>query len=380
MWSDSASMPHRVLMPDGLDDAETYAGLHGIRTTARQVTAGLAPNDFGFAPARLEAYIKRALPGVAGAMRLERIPCGQSNPTFFVSFDNRQLVLRKQPAGVGLPSAHAVDREYRIMQALAGSAVPVPRVVAFETDRAVVGTPFYLMERLQGRVFGDCALPGVAPAERRAMYLCMAETLADLHRIDWQALGLADYGRPGNFFARQIRRWSKQWQLSKTRDLAEIERLIDWLPANIPEDDATAIAHGDFRIGNLMFHPTEPRIVGVLDWELSTLGHPLADLAFSALAWRLLPTEYMGMRSADLATLGIPSENEYLAYYYQRAGPEQRVGRFHFAFSLFRLAVIFEGIAFRARSGVAAGDNAAEVGRLSATFARRAVEAMDGAD
>jgi aminoglycoside phosphotransferase (APT) family kinase protein len=337
-------------------------------------------NDFGFEPARLEAFIKGALPGLVGSMRLERIPSGQSNPTFFVSFDNRQLVLRKQPAGMGLPSAHAVDREYRIMQALAGSGVPVPRVVAFETDRAAVGTPFYLMERLDGRVFGDCSLPGVAPADRRAMYLSMAETLADLHRVDWQALGLADYGRPGNFFARQIGRWSKQWQLSKTRDLPEVDRLIEWLPANIPAGDTTAIAHGDFRIGNLMFHPTEPKIVGVLDWELSTLGHPLADLAFSTLAWRLLPTEYMGMRGAELAALGIPSEEEYLAYYYQRAGSEARAGRFHFAFALFRLAVIFEGIAFRARSGVAVGDNAAEVGRLSATFARRAVEAVGGAD
>lgn len=209
------------------------------------------------------------------------------------------------------------------------------------------------------------------------MYLAMADTLADLHRLDWNALGLADYGKPGNYFQRQIGRWSRQWELSKRRDLPEITRLLAWLPANLPEGDVTAISHGDFRIGNLMFHPSEPRVVGVLDWELSTLGHPLADLAYSALAWRLLPGEYMGMRGADLEALGIPTEAQYLQRYEERMGGGASVKPFHYAFALFRLAVIFEGIAARAQAGQAASANAAEVGELSVNFARRAIEAID---
>ena len=310
-------------------------------------------------------------------MSLEPIAGGQSNPTFFVTYPRRRMVLRKQPAGPVLPSAHAVDREHRIMAALASTGVPVPRMLAFHAGREVVGTPFYVMERLDGRVFADCSLPGVEAADRRAMYFDMADTLARLHRVDWQALGLADYGRRGNFFARQVARWTKQWQLSKTRELPDIERLIGWLPANAPADDVTTIAHGDFRIGNMMFHPIEPRIVAVLDWELSTLGHPLSDLAYSVLAWRLLPSEYMGMRGLDLVALGIPSEDEYLHRYYASAPDFGRVTAFHTALSLFRLAVIFEGIAARAKSGAATSDNAATVGELSAVFARRAVEAID---
>lgn len=323
--------------------------------------------------AALDAYLRDRLPALAGALAVERIPGGQSNPTFFVSYDNERLVLRKQPPSV-LPSAHAIDREFRIMSALRGTGLPVPEMAHYCADAAVIGTPFYLMRRLEGRVFADCSLPGVSPDDRRAMYFDMADTLARLHRVDWQALGLADFGKPGNYFARQIGRWTRQWRLSKTCEIPEIEFLIEWLPQNIPAGDATAIAHGDYRIGNLMFHPTEPRVVGILDWELSTLGHPLADLAYSALAWRLLPTEYMGMRGLDLAALGIPDEQAYLERYYASSATSERAGPFHFAFSLFRIAVIFEGIAARARAGASSSDNAAEVGALSAALARRAVE------
>ena len=328
--------------------------------------------------ARLDAFLRREIAGLEGEMTMAKIPGGQSNPTFFVSYDNRRLVLRKRPANA-LPSAHAVDREFRVMRALRASAVPVPETLLYHDGDDIIGSAFYVMERLEGRVFSDCSLPGVAPEERRTMFLAMADTLADLHRVDWNAVGLGDYGKPGNYFQRQIARWSRQWELSKRRDMPELTRLLAWLPANLPDGDVTAISHGDFRIGNLMFHPTEPRVVGVLDWELSTLGHPLADLAYSALAWRLLPTEYMGMRGADLAALGIPTESEYLQRYYERMGGGDRVQPFHYAFALFRLAVIFEGIAARAQSGQASSANAAEVGELSVDFARRAIEAIEAA-
>ena len=332
-----------------------------------------------FEAQRLEQFLAARLPDLRGPMRLERIGGGQSNPTFFVSFDNRALVLRKQPGSAILPSAHAVDREYRVMQALSGSALPVPRMVLFHAGREVVGTPFYVMERLPGRVFSDCALPGMSPAERRAIYLAMAETMAVLHKVDWAAIGLADYGRAGGYFTRQIARWAKQWAMSRTREDPDIERLAVWLAAHVPAEAETTLSHGDFRLGNLMFHPTEPRVVGVLDWELSTLGHPLADVAFNCMTWRTLPAEYGGIRGLDLAALGIPSEAEYLQHYYRHSGRRDGVTAFHFAFALFRMAVIFEGIAARAASGNAAGSDAAEVGMLSAAFARRSVEFMDGA-
>ena len=327
---------------------------------------------------RLEAFLKGAIEGLTGEMRLEPIAGGQSNPTFFVSFDNRAMVLRKQPEGKVLPSAHAVDREFRIMQALAATDVPVPKMLLYHAGREVVGTPFYVMERLQGRIFSTYAAPELDSSERRAIYLAMAETMARLHKVDWAAIGLADYGRPGSYFTRQIARWTRQWNMSRTRENADLERLIAWLPSNIPDESETSISHGDFRLGNLMFHPTEARVVGVLDWELSTLGHPLADVAFNCIAYHTLPSEYGGLLGLDLAALGIPSQADYLAHYYQHSGRRDGVTGFHFAFALFRLAVIFEGIAARAAEGSAVADNAAEVGQLGRAFAARAVEFVDG--
>ena len=331
-----------------------------------------------FEPRKLAEFLKAALPDLSGGMRLERIGGGQSNPTYFVSFDNRALVLRKQPGSNILPSAHAVDREYRVMQALANTKVPVPRMVLYHVGREVVGTPFYVMERLPGRVFADGSLPGMPPPERRAIYLAMAEVMAALHKVDWAAAGLSDYGRQGGYFSRQIARWTRQWEASKTRANPDVDLLAVWLKDHLPDEAETAISHGDFRLGNLMFHPTAPRVVGVLDWELSTLGHPLADVAFNCIAWRTLPEEYGGIRGLDLEQLGIPSEAEYLRHYYRAAGRKDGITAFHFAFALFRMAVIFEGIAARAAAGNAASGNAAEVGRLSAAFARRAVEFVDG--
>ncbi|QCI63315.1 phosphotransferase family protein [Phreatobacter stygius] len=327
-----------------------------------------------FDTARLDAYLRQALGLSGGRPEIARISGGQSNPTFFVSYDTRRLVLRKQPPGELLPSAHAIDREYRVISALAGTDVPVPPALLYCDDRNLIGTPFYVMERLDGRVFHDCALDGVAPDQRRAMYRSMAETLAALHNIDPAARGLGDFGRPGDYFARQIGRWTKQLQAARTRDDANFDRLIAWLPAHIPRDDLSAIAHGDYRIGNLMFHQTEPRVIAILDWELSTLGHPLGDLSHSCMAWHSAPDEYGGLVGLDLAALGIPSRAAYEADYYAMADHPARLTPFHMAYAMFRWAAIFEGIAVRAKAGTAAADNAEAVGRLAAVFARRAAE------
>lgn len=335
-----------------------------------------APNTPDIDQQTLDAYLKRRFRGLTGAPSLTRISGGQSNPTYFVDYPERNFVLRKQPPGKLLPGAHAVDREYRIMRALRDSPVPVPEMLRFEDDAAILGTPFYLMEKLEGRVFSDYGLAGETPEARRAMYRSMAETLGRLHAVDIAALGLSDFGKPGNYFERQVGRWSKQWLASRTRDNADLEALIDWLPKHIPEGDTTAICHGDFRMGNLMFHPSEPRVIAVLDWELSTLGHPLADAAFNCMAWRTLPSEYGGIKGLDLPALGIPSEDEHLADYYCSSPVREPVQPFHFGFALFRFAVIFEGIAARAAQGNAAADNAGEVAALGPVFARRAREAV----
>jgi aminoglycoside phosphotransferase (APT) family kinase protein len=329
---------------------------------------------------RLDDFLRGALGGLAGAMRIEPVAGGQSNPTYFITYDNRRLVLRKQPAEV-LPSAHAVDREYRVLTALAVTDVPVPRTLLFCDDRSVVGTMFYVMERLDGRVFSDVALPAQTPAERAAMYASMVRTLAKLHAVDPAAVGLGDYGKPGNYYVRQITRWSKQWERSKTREVPDLDRLVRWLPANVPPGDETTIAHGDYRLGNLMFHPSEPHVIGVLDWELSTLGHPLADVAYNCIAWHMGPDDLSaarGLRGLDLPALGIPTEDQYVSTYCGFTG-RPPIGTFHMAFAFFRSAVIFEGIAARAQAGHAVAADAAEVGRYGIVFARRAVELIDAA-
>ena len=337
----------------------------------------VSPSAPGFDTERLDAFLRENVAGLSGRLRLTRISGGQSNPTFFVDYQARSLVLRKQPPGELLPSAHAVDREYRVMEALARTDVPVPRMVLFHAGRDIVGTPFYLMERVEGRVFADYALPGCTAAERGAMYDAMADTLARLHRVHPEAVGLADFGKPGNYFARQVARWTRQWEESRTRDNPSLRRLIEWLPRNLPPGEEIAICHGDFRMGNLMFDPREPRVIAVLDWELATLGAPLADVAFNAMAWRSLPSEYGGLLGLDLDSMGIPDEASYLTRYYAQAGRTERVLPFHFAFAMFRFAVIFEGIASRAAAGNAAADNAAQAGTLGPAFARRAVEALE---
>ena len=306
----------------------------------------------------------------------EPIVGGQSNPTFFITHGGRRMVLRKQPSGPILRGAHAVDREFRVLDALSKTTVPVPKPLLFHADPALLGTPFYLMERLDGRVFADASLPGMSPRERREIYLGVAQALAAMHAVRPEDIGLADYGRPGNYFERQFARWSRQYQESPSDRIPALDQIIAWLRANMPADDGfTSIAHGDFRLGNLMFHPTEPRVIGILDWELSTLGHPLADVGFCCMPWRTSPQEFGGILGLDHKKLGIPAEGEFVSHYMTKAIPSPELKPFHIAFALFRFAVIFVGIADRARAGSAAATNAAEVAPLATRFAIRALAA-----
>lgn len=326
----------------------------------------------------LRDYLERTL-GLRGELEVEQIAGGQSNPTYFVTCGGVRTVLRKQPEGELMKGAHAVDREYRVLTALADTDVPVPETLAFCEDRSVLGTPFYLMKRLEGRVFHDTSLPGLTPGQRRAIYFSMAETMARLHAVRPEAVGLSDFGRPGDYFERQVARWGRQWRASEISDIPEIDRLEGWLLENMPPDDGrVSIAHGDFRLGNLIFHPHEPRVVGVLDWELSTLGHPLADLGFCCITWRSTPEEYGGIRGLDLEALGIPARERFVEEYYRHAPKAPPLLPFHEAFALFRFAVIFVGIADRARQGIAVSQEAAALAPLARAFARRGLEVAEG--
>ena len=318
--------------------------------------------------------------GAADAPRCRKISGGQSNPTFFVDYAGQRMVLRKQPSGQILRGAHAIDREFRVLQALAPTDVPVPRPILFHSETDVLDTPFYLMERLEGRVFDDCALPGMAPDERRGIYFAMAEALAKLHSVVPETVGLGDYGRPGNYFERQISRWSRQYMESTGEPIAALDQLVALLPDLMPPDDGkVTIAHGDFRLGNMLFHPTEPRVIGILDWELSTLGHPYADLGFCCMPWHTAPDEYGGILGLGTG-LGIPVQAEFCAHYYRHVGSDTPLLPFHVAFALFRFAVIFVGIADRVRGGNAVATNAEAVGPLAGRFAARALEVIEGAE
>lgn len=284
---------------------------------------------------------------------------GQSNPTFVLYTDKGEFVLRKQPPGELLPSAHAVDREYRVLSALSNTDVPVPQTYFFCDDRDVIGTPFYVMERMRGRVFWQSTLPEVPREERRATYFGKLDALARLHKVDYKAINLADFGKPGGYFERQIGRWTKQWDKSRTRENPSIDKLAEWLPRNIPAgDDETVICHGDFRFDNMMFHPREPRVIAIFDWELSTLGHPMADLAYTCIRFNMPPGISDGLKGLDLEALGIPSQEECVAHYSERMGKPAALLPFHTAFGLFRLAVILEGVVARALAGNASNTTA----------------------
>lgn len=323
---------------------------------------------------RLEAWLRDRVEGFRGPLAAERFAGGQSNPTYRLDASSGHYVLRRKPPGPLLPSAHAVDREFRVMRALAATAVPVPQVLALCEDDGVIGSAFYIMEFLDGRIFWDQRLPEVAdPAERAAIFDSMNAVIAALHSVDHERLGLGDFGRPGNYMTRQIARWSRQYRASETETIDAMDRLIDWLPRHLPPEGPPAIVHGDYRMDNLIFHKTEPRVVGVLDWELSTIGDPLADFGYHAMSWRVTPELFRGLAGIDFAALGIPAEKAYVAAYCRRTGRAAIPSwEFYMVYSLFRIAAILQGIAKRAIDGTAAAADAAEQGRLARPLAEQA--------
>lgn len=328
-----------------------------------------------FDVAALTAWLKKNLEGFAGPLTVEMFKGGQSNPTYKLVTPGRSYVMRAKPGPVAklLPSAHAVEREFAVMSGLAGTGVPVPRMHGLCEDESVIGRAFYVMEFMEGRVLWDQALPGMDNAGRAAIYDEMNRVIAALHTVKFADRGLANYGKPGNYFERQIGRWSKQYKASAdgagpmSQPIPEMEKLVDWLPAHIPaaarDEDKVSIVHGDYRLDNLMFHPTEPRIIAVLDWELSTLGHPLADFSYHCMAWHIPHGMSRGIGGIDVASLGIPSEDAYIRRYCDRTGlatPEALKAdwNFYMAYNMFRIAAILQGIAKRVEAGTASSAQA----------------------
>lgn len=310
---------------------------------------------------RLEHYMETLGLADADTVVVTPLTGGQSNPTFRVQAGERQYVLRTKPGGKLLPGAHAIDREYKVMNALRDSAVPVPHMLEYCDDVSIIGTSFYLMEWLEGRVMIDQSLPGMDKSERAQIYAEMNRVIAALHTVDPAAVGLADFGKPGNYFARQISRWSRQCLDSSLPMGDAMRQLIEWLPQHIPAGDETTVVHGDFRLDNLMFHPTEARVIGVLDWELSTLGHPLADFSYHCMSWHIPSSLWRGIADCDLAALGIPSEHDYVQTYARATGRDPAEHwDFYMAYNLFRMAAILRGIGQRALDGTAAADDAVE--------------------
>ena len=327
----------------------------------------------------LRAFLAERADGFEGPLEVLQFEGGQSNPTFLLRAHGGEYVLRKQPPGELLPSAHQVDREYRVMDALGPTDVPVPRMVALCEDPEVIGTKFYVMEKIEGRVLTDLQLPEESRADRRAIYLDLVSVLAKLHRVDPGAVGLGAFGRPGNYYARQISRWSRQYEASKTEEIEAMDRLLAWLPDRIPASDETGIVHGDYRLGNVILHPEEPRIVAVLDWELSTLGHPLADLGYLCMDYHSPGYDGQGLGNLpSLADHGIPTEKEMLARYCEETGRERiEDWTFYLAYNLFRSAAIIQGVYRRGLDGNASSARALEyapVCRMRAELAWSLVE------
>jgi aminoglycoside phosphotransferase (APT) family kinase protein len=319
---------------------------------------------------QVDAWMRARVAGYAGPVEIAQFPGGLSNPTYRLTTPAKSYVLRRKPFGELLPSAHAVEREFRVQQALFGSTVPVSRMYALCEDPSVIGSAFYVMDFADGRVFWDPTLPDLAPSERGAIYDAMNGAIAALHGVDPRSVGLGDYGPPSNYLARQISRWTKQYRASETSTIEAMDRLIDWLPAHLPETTATTIVHGDYRLDNLIFHATEPRVIAVIDWELSTLGDPLADLACHMMPWRIPPDVYRGLAGVDLAALGIPDEAQYLERYRERTGRAAVADwDYYLAYGLFRFAAILQGVYKRGLQGNASTERALTVGSRVAHFA-----------
>ncbi len=320
----------------------------------------------------LGSYLEANLAGFQGPLTASKFSGGQSNPTYRIDAASGRYVLRRKPPGTLLASAHAVDREFRVLSALHGSALPLARPLHLCRDESVIGSMFYLMEFVEGRIFWDPALPDIAPADRGAYFDAIITTLATLHNADVAAVGLGDYGKPGNYFTRQISRWSEQYRASETTPIAAMDELIARLPALCPADDGrVALVHGDFRIDNLIFHPPEPRVLAVVDWELSTLGHPLADLGYFCMALRLPRNPTLpGLGGMDRSAAGIPTESQLLQRYAELSGDSEVPNwGFVLAFSFFRLAAIAQGVAKRAEQGNASSERAALAGQMTGMLA-----------
>lgn len=333
---------------------ERFSGTRAVREAHR------------FDTARVEQYLLAHLPDFEGPIRVRQFKGGQSNPTYLLESPSGKYVMRRKPPGKLLPSAHAVDREYRVISALHDAGFPVPKPWLLCTDEGIAGTAFFVMDFVDGRIFWNLELPGLAPAERGAIYEQLNDTIAALHNFDYEALGLGDFGSPGNYFSRQISRWSKQYLASETESIEAMNRLIDWLPRHIPEDESSSVVHGDFRLDNIVLHPREPRVVAVLDWELSTIGHPVGDFTYHLMAWQMpeIGIGSTGLKGKDLRQLGIPTEEEYLRGWCDKTGRDGIPDRaFYSAYNFFRIAAILQGIAGRVRDGTASSAHAANAAR-----------------
>lgn len=330
----------------------------------------------------LETWLRANVEDYAGPLEVRQFKGGQSNPTFLLATPKKKYVLRRKPPGKLLPSAHAVDREYRVIRALYQSDVPVARAYGLCEDDSVIGTAFYVMDCVEGRIFWDQRLPDLSRDERAPIFDAMNRTIAALHKVDYAAVGLGDFGKAGDYFARQIARWSKQYKASETEAIPAMDKLIEWLPAHIPAGDEVSIVHGDYRMDNMIFHPTEPRVIAVLDWELSTLGHPLGDFSYHLMSWRLSPEMFRGLAGVDFAALGIPDEATYCRQYCQRTGRDGIPHlEFYMAYNMFRIAAILQGIMGRVKDGTAASQHALESGKRAKPIAEMAwgvVERLTG--
>jgi len=337
----------------------------------------MEPNAFEFDTAKLAKYLEQQIDGFRGPLTAKKFDAGQSNPTFLIEADNKKYVLRRKPPGELLKSAHAVDREFRVISALGETAVPVAKAYHMCNDDTIIGSIFYIMEFIDGRVLWDPSLPEEEPAQRTAIYAEMNRVLAALHSVDVGAVGLGDYGKPGNYFERQVGRWSQQYRASETEKIDEMETLMQWLPANMPVDDGrVALAHGDFRLDNMMFHRSQPTVLALVDWELSTLGHPFADLAYQCMQLRMSHEGVMpGLGGLDRESLGIPSEADYVGQYCERMNLESIPNwYFYLAFSFFRFAAILQGVKKRGQEGNASSAKALQMGELVKPLTEMAVK------